>query len=252
MRQRLLELGDAVESDGSDRWRVATIDQQKRLDCLERKIPHLSVANSDEKDKDEIRAIKQEILKISRKFFVEMGEKLKYVRDRKLHRFESNTFGEWCEQELGLKRRYAYNLINAFEVFQNVRNCAQNLPLPVNECQVRPLAKLEPEEQVKVWVKAIDDNNGKIPTGRRIQQIVRDLQESNMELSRKVEVEQPSTESTYPKLEIDSRYGKINRYLIPIKDEQLKQKIEQYAQAIGAATIEGAIAKLMERVKDEQ
>lgn len=174
------------------------------------------------------------------------------MRDRKLYRFESKTFASWCEQELGLKKRYAYNLIKAFEVFQNVRNCTQNLPLPTNECQLRPLAKLEPEEQVIVLTKAIKDNNGKIPNGRKIQQIVRDLKKPNMKLSGIYKVDrQLNTEPTHPKLEIDSKYGKINRYLISIKDEQLKQKIEQYAQTVGAVTIEGAIARLLEQVKDE-
>ena len=63
--------------------------------------------------------------------------------------------------------------------------------------------------------------------------------------------QQINSESTHPKLEIDSRYGKIQHYLISIKDEELKQKIEQYAQKVGAITIEGAIARLLEQVKDE-
>ncbi len=50
-----------------------------------------------------------------------LGEKLKYYRDRKLYRFEASTFGQWCEQEIGLKRNYAYKLIAAFDVYDHIQ-----------------------------------------------------------------------------------------------------------------------------------
>lgn len=257
--ERLLELGDAVESDGSDRWRLARTEAREYLVHT----PSFNKATFEEENaadverEQELLEIENKIFRVAEAFFVELGGYLKQIRDRGLFKMRGyKSFGKYCSDRFGYGRTQIHHIIAATEVVNNLKeknvHHGEQFLLPTSERQVRHLAKLEPEEQVKVWVKAIDDNNGKIPTGRRIQQIVRDLQESSMELSRKVEVKQPSTESTHPKLEIDSRYGKINRYLIPIKDEQLKQKIEQYAQAIGAATIEGAIARLLEQAKNEQ
>ena len=38
--------------------------------------------------------------------------------------------------------------------------------LPTRETQVRPLAKLEPEEQLEVWEQAVERAGGKVPTER--------------------------------------------------------------------------------------
>ncbi|MGK7952948.1 MAG: hypothetical protein AB4368_30210 [Xenococcaceae cyanobacterium] len=246
VRQKLQELGDAVESDGSDRWRVARAEAKE---CL--------VHTSSFDKKRELLEIENKIFQITEAFFVELGGYLKQIRARGLYKTRGyKSFAKYCGDRFGYGRTQVHHIIAAAEVVNNLKkenvHHGEQFLLPTSERQVRHLAKLEPEEQVTVWVKALEDNNGKIPTGRRIQQIVRDLKESDMESSRTYKVEQQiNTESIHPKLEIDSRYGKINRYLIPIKDEQLKQKIEQYAQTIGAATIEGAIARLLEQVKDE-
>lgn len=261
VRQRLQELGDAVESDG-DRWRVlknlssdggtAThITKTEARECLVDTPPFAP------DEKQELLEIENKIFQITEAFFVELGEYLRRIRDRGLYKTKGyKSFAKYCGDRFGYGRTQVHYIIAAAEVVNNLKeenvHHGEQFLLPTSERQVRHLAKLEPEEQVTVWVKAIEDNNGKIPTGRRIQQIVRDLKKSKVESSATYKVEQQiHTEPTHPKLEIDSRYGKINRYLIPIKDEQLKQKIEQYAQTIGTATIEGAIARLLEQVKDE-
>ena len=48
-----------------------------------------------------------------------------------------------------MSRRSAYQLISAATVVENVRNCAQILPL--NEAQARPLTALPPEQQREAW-----------------------------------------------------------------------------------------------------
>ena len=254
VRQRLHELGDAVENDGGDRWRVLpdTATHRARTEAQECLVHIPSF-----EEKQELLEIENKIFQVTEAFFVELGGYLKQIRDRGLYKTRGyKSFAKYCSDLFGYGRTQVHHIIAAAEVVNNLKSenvhRGEQFLLPTSERQVRHLAKLEPEEQVTVWVKAIEDNNGKIPTGAKIQQIVRNLKEPSMELSRTYKVEQQSsTESTHPKLEIDSKYGKINRYLIPIKDEQLKQKIEQYAQTIGAATIEGAIARLLEQIKDE-
>lgn len=82
-----------------------------------------------ETERSEARALKEEIIKLSREFFATLGQKLKYYRERKLYRFEAKTFGQWCEQEIGLKRNYAYKLIAAFEVYDHIQRKMSELLL---------------------------------------------------------------------------------------------------------------------------
>ncbi len=73
-----------------------------------------------------------------------------------------------------MKRHYAYRLISAFEVDQNVAHGQQNPPeikLPINERRVRPLTKLPKQQQVEVWLPAIQSRD-KMPTAQQVEQLV--------------------------------------------------------------------------------
>ena len=74
----------------------------------------------EEQDRQEAIALKAEIIKLMADFFVALGEKLYYYQQKKLYRFEAETFGAWCEQELGIKRNYAYKMIKAYEVYTHL------------------------------------------------------------------------------------------------------------------------------------
>ena len=65
----------------------------------------------EERDRQEAIALKVEIVKLMADFFVALGEKLKICQEKRLYRFEAETFAAWCEQELGIKRNYAYKMI---------------------------------------------------------------------------------------------------------------------------------------------
>lgn len=138
-------------------------------------------ANTTEPERLEAIALKEEIIKLSREFFATLGQKLKYYRDRKLYRFEAKTFGQWCEQEIGLKRNYAYKLIAAFEVYDHIQGkmCTtvhknSEVRLPSSEYQIRSLFKLQPDEQLEIWVKALDHSKNKPPSGKQIEQLVKE------------------------------------------------------------------------------
>lgn len=81
--------------------------------------------------------------------FVEVGNALLEIRNLRLYRREFSTFEDYCRQRWQLSRRHAYELISAAEVVSNL--CAMAHTLPSNERQVRPLAKLEPEQQREAW-----------------------------------------------------------------------------------------------------
>ncbi|MCC5609896.1 hypothetical protein LC612_24750 [Nostoc sp. CHAB 5834] len=49
--------------------------------------------------------------------------------------------------------------------------------LPTAEGQVRPMTKLEPQEQQEVWLKAVELAGGKVPTGRIVKDVVQRIME---------------------------------------------------------------------------
>ncbi|MCC5600516.1 hypothetical protein [Nostoc favosum] len=49
--------------------------------------------------------------------------------------------------------------------------------LPTSERQVRPMTKLEPQEQQKAWLRAVEFAGGKVPTGKIVKDVVQRIME---------------------------------------------------------------------------
>ena len=49
--------------------------------------------------------------------------------------------------------------------------------MPTNEWQVRPMTKLEPQEQQEVWLTAVELAGSKVPTGRIVKDVVQRIME---------------------------------------------------------------------------
>ena len=215
VKKFLSKLGDAVENDGDGNWRAREGELSKGLDSkfkvapVDSKAPLLPprdliaqgnargrvVPEIVQKKEDQLSDEEQkEFLRRERRIekaiavFYQIGEDLKYINENRLYRSQYKDFADYVKNRWGLRLRQAYHLISSFEVFANLKNlhnCAKNEPtfvLPTAEYQVRSLAKLEPEEQVEIWKRAIAQNNGKIPTGQRIQELVK---EKKMERSKR-------------------------------------------------------------------
>jgi hypothetical protein len=69
--------------------------------------------------------------------------------------------------------------MDAAVVFDNlVEICDQfDHKLPTAEGQVRPMTKLEPQEQQEAWLKAVELAGGKVPTGRIVKDVVQRIME---------------------------------------------------------------------------
>ncbi len=89
------------------------------------------------------------------KNFCKIGCALKEICDKRLYREISDTFEKFCREHLGISRAYAYKQISAAKVINNLK-MSPNGDMPINEAQVRPLSKLEPNEQKLAWHYAID------------------------------------------------------------------------------------------------
>lgn len=85
--------------------------------------------------------------------FVEVGKSLAKIRNLKLYRNDYSTFEQYCVERWGMARPYAYQVIAASEVVNNLSANADSFPaLPQTESQARPLTKLKnPDDQRAVW-----------------------------------------------------------------------------------------------------
>ena len=100
--------------------------------------------------------------------FVKVGNALLEIRDSHLYRQQFPTFEAYCRERWGMARRTAYQLIDAAEVIENVRNCAQTIPQ--TESQARPLTRLEPEVQREVWKEVIAETPHEEITARVVEE----------------------------------------------------------------------------------
>jgi hypothetical protein len=116
--------------------------------------------------------------RVERAFF-EAGKALAELRDRRLYRSTHKTFEEYCRDRFGHSRRQSYLLMDAAVVFDNLMEKCDPLDhiLPTNERQVRPMTKLEPQEQQEVWVKAVKQAGGKVPPARIVKNVVQQIME---------------------------------------------------------------------------
>jgi hypothetical protein len=141
--------------------------------------------------------------KVERAFF-EAGKALTELRDRRLYRSTHKTFEEYCRSRFGYTHRRVNYLIAGCLVVDNLimgticsQNekademgtiCSQNEKvnetgtnrsqiLPTSEGQVRPMTKLEPQQQCEVWQTAVKQAGGKVPTGRIVKDVVQRIME---------------------------------------------------------------------------
>lgn len=119
------------------------------------------------------------VIKQGLKTFIEVGEALFIIRDKRLYRNEFNTFEDYCQQKWHLGKRYVNQLIQASEVISNLGAMAPILP--ESERQVRPLTSLEPEIQKEVW-KEVVETHGENITAAKVQEIVQQWKPLNQEV----------------------------------------------------------------------
>jgi len=116
-------------------------------------------------------------LKVERAFY-EAGAALRELRERRLYRAtHPGDFVGYCRDRFGKTKQAVNYLIAAVGVYENLTttNCCR--VLPTNEYQCRELGNLLPEEQPEVWQQIIEDNGGKVPSGRIVKSRVERFKE---------------------------------------------------------------------------
>lgn len=96
--------------------------------------------------------------------FVEVGTALLAIRVERLYRAQYETFDTYCRERWGFSDEYARLSINGARVVGNLMaNPTMVGFLPQSERVVRPLTRLEPDQQREAWKQAVDTApNGKI------------------------------------------------------------------------------------------
>ena len=221
VRQRLQDLGDRVERNDRDEWRVT-----REI------VPGNLLSEAEKAERDNLEHTVQQA------FFV-AGKALKELKDKRLYRETHTTFEAYVRDRFDFTKRAAYYLIDAHEVVNNLKseqfvhsNKSTSI-LPTKESQCRPLAKLSPERQREIWRTAVEQAKGKVPSAR----IVKNTVKQN---SSDLEIE------TKPKdKEIIYKPGTGIDYVVHL-DEKTYRLLETYQDRIGTATKNGAIRRLLD------
>lgn len=102
--------------------------------------------------------------------FVEVGRALASIRDAKLYRETHDTFEAYCRDRWDCSRAQAYRLIDSACVVERLalpappigdtrkkaKQPAAAVPMPVNEAQVRPITRVDADQQPEVWGLAVE------------------------------------------------------------------------------------------------
>lgn len=119
------------------------------------------------------------VIKQGLKTFIEVGEALFIIRDKRLYRNEFKTFEDYCQQKWSMPRRHVNRIIAASETIINLGPIGPILP--ELESQVRPLVGLEKDVQIAVWNDVVHESiidNKKI-TAKMVEQKAEQYKEIN-------------------------------------------------------------------------
>lgn len=100
--------------------------------------------------------------------FVEVGEALAEIRDRKLYRIEHATFDDYLETKWRMSRSWACRQIQAAETVKLLPTGNK----PMTERQLRPLAKLPPGARAEAWNAAVEASPTGTPTTKEVEAAV--------------------------------------------------------------------------------
>jgi hypothetical protein len=101
---------------------------------------------------------------------------LKEIRDLKLYRGQFRTFEAYVRAEWGWCRSYVFRLIRAAELVERVWHpLSDKIPLPQNESQVRPLARLSIRNAQRAWKEVVRRAGKSRISAALVEEVVREI-----------------------------------------------------------------------------
>ena len=158
--------------------------------------------------------------------FYEVGRALIEIRDNNYYSdvLGYETFEAYCRDRWDFKRDYAYKLMASSSVIDNVSHGIQK---PTSERQCRPLAKLDPEQQVKAWEMAVETApDGKV-TANHVARIVKGMVTDEHE--KKVHKIKTSIDETRVHPDFEKAYRDFYREVQKSKLEEWKDTSKEEA-----------------------
>lgn len=132
----------------------------------------------------------EDTIKREMKSFMDVGNALLTIRERKLYREQFRNFKAYCTERWGMSKNYANRLISGSQVAVNLNGqviqgskdgaichqlCSPCEIQPTFEYQIRPLTALEPAQQCEVWEEAVSSADGKVVTFKQVKALVTKL-----------------------------------------------------------------------------
>lgn len=100
-------------------------------------------------------ALCEAVIERGRQAFLEVGGALMTIQEKRLYRATHTTFDAYCREKWQIGKSYAYDMIAAYGIVENVRHSGQTEALPENPKQALALRGVAPEEQGAVMAKAV-------------------------------------------------------------------------------------------------
>lgn len=119
------------------------------------------------------------VIKQGLQTFIEVGQALMTIREKRLYRIGFKTFEDYCVERWSMDKRHANRLIQASETISNLGPMGP--VLPQSERQTRPLTSLEPEIQKEVWTEVVKTHGDNI-TAAKVQTVVNDWKPVDFEV----------------------------------------------------------------------
>ena len=210
-------------------------------------IDEIEPALTYEDEKDRLRLERQ----VERAFYL-AGCALRELRDRNLYRSTHKTFEQYCQDRFGMMRRHPYRLIDAAIVVDNIIQMCPNGTqiIPTAERQCRPLTKLEPQKQREVWARAVKTAKGRVPSGKVVSDLVAKIE--GKPISAKRQVASGNKNGNHKQIEegVNYQQGMGCEFYVRLSQETWK-KLNEYAEYVGTASLNGAVARLLNEVYSE-
>lgn len=125
-----------------------------------------------EAEEAELKQHEATIKKYGIEAFMVVGIALAAINLKRLYRGKYKTFNEYCEKVHGIKRAWAYQLIKAAGVFDDLSSVIDTKLLPTSVNSLLALHKAPPSERISVYNDAVAKNGNKAPTADMIKTIV--------------------------------------------------------------------------------
>ncbi|HOR01505.1 MAG TPA: DNA methyltransferase [Anaerolineae bacterium] len=154
--------------------------------------------------------------------FVEVGQALMEIRERRLYREQYETFEDYCRERWGLGQSRVYQMMDATRVVEVLKSSTMvELPLPANERQARelvPLLRQDEAKVIEVW-RELREQYGEEVTAARVKNLVSKRLER---IVRERQAQQKPTDPapTLPPT-VDLRLGDFREVLADIPDSSV-------------------------------